>query len=244
MKGIGLLASGICLFYLVSCSGQAAEKGAAPAPATNETAAAGHDYAAARRKAEALRKQLLTEYQAAPAVSRTAVLDKAGDTFTQIFDEYITPAWMGTPWDFNGTTQAPGKGRIACGYFVTTILRDAGVKLNRVKLAQCASGKIIGNLISKANTGYLGQLSYDDFIKKIKGYGRGVYIVGLDFHTGFLLHDGREVYFVHSNYINRKGVVKETMATSAALRASKYRLVGRLTQDTPFLTGWLSGKQF
>ena len=40
--------------------------------------------------------------------------------------------WKGTPWDFNGTTRTPGEGAIACGYFVTTVLEQAGFKIERV----------------------------------------------------------------------------------------------------------------
>ena len=57
-------------------------------------------------------------------------------------DELIPP-WVGTEWAFYGTTQTPGEGEIACGYFVSTVLRDAGVKVERVKLAQQASEYIV-----------------------------------------------------------------------------------------------------
>ncbi len=35
----------------------------------------------------------------------------------------IVPHWYGTPWDFNGHTNIPNQGEIACGYFVSTTLR-------------------------------------------------------------------------------------------------------------------------
>ena len=46
--------------------------------------------------------------------------------------------WKGTPWDFNGTTRIPGQGTIACGYFVTTALQDAGFDLPRYRCGQMA----------------------------------------------------------------------------------------------------------
>lgn len=67
--------------------------------------------------------------------------------FTQTITQTILPSWVGTKWDFNGTTQIPQQGSIACGYFVTTVLQDGGVKLNRVKLAQCASEQMITTLV-------------------------------------------------------------------------------------------------
>ena len=44
--------------------------------------------------------------------------------------------WLGTAWDFSGTSQIPGEGRIACGYYVSTVMRDAGFDLERIRLAQ------------------------------------------------------------------------------------------------------------
>ena len=171
-------------------------------------------------------------------------LTETAEVFTNILNNYIVPPWIGTPWDFNGVTQAPGKGQIACGYFITTLLRDAGVLLNRVRLAQCASGKIIGTLVQPAYHKNFSHLSFEEFIREIKKKGKGVFIVGLDFHTGFLLNDGNELYFIHSNYIGREGVVKEMAAASAALRASKWRSTGWLTGDERFLHRWVNNQGF
>ncbi len=55
-----------------------------------------------------------------------------------------------------------------------------------------------------------------------------VYIVGLDFHTGFITRENKDIYFIHSSYIKSKGVVKELTATSPALNASKTFMIGTL----------------
>ena len=47
--------------------------------------------------------------------------------FANAITNTIAPAWIGTKWDFNGITEVPQQGKIACGYFVTTVLRDAGL---------------------------------------------------------------------------------------------------------------------
>jgi hypothetical protein len=161
-----------------------------------------------------------------------------------LFNTNILPYWMGTPWDFNGTTNVPKEGNIACGYFCTTTLKHLEFNIKRTYLAQQASGVIMRKLISKTNIKNYINLTYDNFITTVKQKGKGLYMVGLDFHVGFLLHDGAELYFVHSNYINRKGVVKELAKNSAALKASKYREVGYLTNDYKFLSKWLNGKAF
>ena len=55
-----------------------------------------------------------------------------------------------------------------------------------------------------------------------------VYIVGLDFHTGFITRENQDTYFIHSNYIKNKGVTKELTQTSKALNASKTFMIGTL----------------
>jgi hypothetical protein len=197
-------------------------------------------YDSVKQLAARIKQQLQHQYMRANAAGKAVVFADARHKVTALLCKEFATAWHGTPWDFNGVTQVPGKGDIACGYFVTTVLRNIGVLLNRVKLAQCASGQIIANLVSREHKSWLGDLSFDAFISNIKSNGEGVYVIGLDFHVGFLLHDGKELYFFHSDYINRKGVVKEVAARSAALRASKYRLAGNLTADRGFLSRWLS----
>jgi hypothetical protein len=148
-------------------------------------------------------------------------------------------SWKNTPWDFNGTANKPNEGAIACGYFVTTILRDMDVNINRNRLAVCASSVMMKSLTPNQKIMNLSSLTYVDFDEELKKRGKAVYIVGLDFHTGFLINDGLETWFVHSNYINRKGVTKESVSTSIALRTSKTRWLVSLTNDKDFLNRWL-----
>lgn len=147
--------------------------------------------------------------------------------------------WKNTPWDFNGTTTKPQEGSIACGFFVTTILQDMDVKINRTKLAVCASSVMMKNLTPHQRIKNLSNPSYPEFNDTLKSYGKGVYIIGLDYHTGFIINDGREVWFIHSNYIGRKGVTKELVMYSAALKSSKTRWMISLTGDVGFLQNWL-----
>jgi hypothetical protein len=147
--------------------------------------------------------------------------------------------WANTPWDYNGTTEQPGVGSIACGYFVTTLLRDMGVKISRVELAICPSSKMMQALAPGQGLKNLSLLSYADFNKRIATYGKGVYIIGLDYHTGFIINDGVSNWFLHSSYINRQGVVKEPLLNSPALQGSKTRWMISLTSDTGFLSRWL-----
>ena len=61
--------------------------------------------------------------------------NKNKDSLSLIFKQSllnrISPFWQGTEWSFEGHTAMPKKGEIACGYFVSTTLRDVGLNINR-----------------------------------------------------------------------------------------------------------------
>lgn len=138
----------------------------------------------------------------------------------------ILPCWYGTPWDYNGTTEIPGQGKIACGYFVTTTLRDAGMKINRVKMAQCVSQNLLYDLCTDFKKFSNKPLPY--FVKEIEKSGYGLYIVGLDNHTGYIYHDGNDIWFIHSGVLPPRCTLKEKAIHSETLRRSVYRVLGRI----------------
>lgn len=117
--------------------------------------------------------------------------------FNTIITDYFS-FWYGTDWSFHGCTQKPGEGSIACGYFVSTVLEDAGFNIPRVKWAQMASEPVILKMTD----------SFKSFrsrpVKEVETYikksGEGLYIVGLDNHVGFIYYSGDTMRFVHSNY--------------------------------------------
>lgn len=154
---------------------------------------------------------------------RTAESEKK---FITYLTDSLLPCWYGTPWDFNGTTQIPGQGKIACGYFVTTTLRDAGMKINRVKLAQCVSQNLLWDLCKDFQR--FSDKSLEYFVNAIRKTGYGLYIVGLDNHTGYIYHDGKDVWFIHSGVYPPKCALKEKAINSITLKNSRYRVFGRI----------------
>lgn len=140
----------------------------------------------------------------------------------------LFPYWYGTTWSFNGTTEVPQQGSIACGYFVTTLLRDAGLNINRVKLAQQASSVIIQAVCDKDKIKTFSNAKNEDFFKYIKHQGEAMYVIGLDFHTGFIYFDGKEIYFIQSKYYEEVAVVKEIAEQSRVLLTSKFKMLGRI----------------
>ncbi|MCP9750623.1 hypothetical protein [Ferruginibacter sp. HRS2-29] len=148
--------------------------------------------------------------------------------FCKIISDSIPAYWTGTPWDFNGTTRLPQRGAIACGYFITNTLDDIGIPLNRTRLAQEPSSVLIKALC--VNITRVGSL------KKLQQYvsafpADAVFIIGLDFHTGYLLKENGMLYFLHSNYMGKKGVMKEPIGSSLALKNSRSWMIGCISEN-------------
>ena len=166
-------------------------------------------------------KKLFIQYKKDPtSFNKKILLNNIRDS--------LFACWLGTPWDFYGTTEEPGKGKIACGYFVTTLLRDMGASVNRIKHAQCASEEMIKAVCIKNTIHRYSNKNISSFIEQIKLGDTGLYIVGLDFHTGFILNDGAQVYFIHANYAGKKEVTKEIAIESTVLSSSNYKVIGKV----------------
>ncbi|MBD2766933.1 hypothetical protein IC235_03385 [Hymenobacter sp. BT664] len=190
------------------------------------------------------RTALATRYQQADTGPEKAALQRqARQLLITALHTDIWPTWYGTPWAFYGTTQTPQRGSIACGYFVTTTLRDAGIRLERVALAKTTSESLVKNLTDEAHIHRYSLVPQRSFVQQVQQLGDGLYVVGLDFHVGFLLVDKGEVRFIHSTYLGESTVVDEEAATAPALR-SNYRVVGCLSADPHFIESWLKQKQF
>jgi hypothetical protein len=157
----------------------------------------------------------------------------------KLIDEDIYNYWIGTPWEFYGTTQRPKSGSIACGYFVTNTLTDLGFKINRVGLAEVRSGDMIKKLC-------VGIESFNS-LNKLNGYlakqpVNSIFIIGLDFHTGYIVKTATNCYFLHSSYIKKEGVVKEKINTSQVLSTNKFFMIGSLTANENLLRKWVTNR--
>ncbi len=177
------------------------------------------------------KRMALAKQQASKAIVEAA--------FIQTVSRRLIPHWYGTFWSFNGTTQTPGRGSIACGYFVTTVLRDAGLAIQRSSLAQMPSEQMIQMLVAEKYIQRFSNRPLDKFIGKIQTSGRGLYIVGLDSHTGFLVNDENGIYFIHASGAYPFCVISEKAANAAILKKSAYRIVGKISEDPAVLQHWL-----
>lgn len=154
----------------------------------------------------------------------------------------LMPFWYGTRYSFYGQTQTPGEGKIACGYFVTTVLEDLGLKIERNKLAQLPSEEMIKSLVEKESIRRFSRYTITDFLAGVREAGSGLYVVGLDTHTGFLLYQSNEMRFIHASGRFPFAVVNERASESIILGKSNYRIIGKLSDDEKVLQNWLSNQ--
>ena len=235
---IGLCAVGGIAFYAGKATNRATrmEHAAAHSDITPDS------YKELLATLEADRLRLASRYQHASSAERIALIAEARRVLTRSIYDQLFPAWYGTAWDFNGTTEIPQQGKIACGYFVSTVLRDAGWRVERVRLAQQASENIILSLTTDPYVKRFRRVAIGDFVSAAKTWGPGIYIVGLDNHVGFIVNADDDVYFIHSAYIDPYMVMKEKAIDSQILAASNYRVLGNVLGDDQLISNWLAGK--
>ncbi len=176
--------------------------------------------------------------------NKTHTEKRARTYFFDALNDDLFNFWLGTSYDFYGQTHVPGKGEIACGYFVTTLLEDMGCKINRNGLAKMASENMIKNLVQEKYIKRYSNQTLNRFLDDVRFQGKGIYVVGLDTHTGFIVNDGDEIYFVHASGRNPWQVVEERASDSLVLEASSYRVLGSLSHDPEFVKKWISGNAF
>ncbi len=201
------------------------------------------EYKATLRQLTTRRAALAANYQKATTpAARAACLVKARELWLSSLDGTVFPAWEGTPWSFYGDSWSPRQGSIACGYFVTTALFDTGLRLQRTLLAKQGSEKLIKNLTTEAHITRYRHISQADFVRRVSALGPGLYLVGLDFHIAFLrVREGGAVQVVHASWISPAKVIREAADSSPAL-GSKYRVVGKISDDDNLLRAWLLGQ--
>lgn len=192
---------------------------------------------------ERWRGELARKYGKARTAEERAAVEHDARVILELVLPEMMRCWVGTPYDFNGTAEKPGSGRIACGYYVSTVIRDAGFKVDRYKLAQQPSGNIIRTFLpGDACTLKVGE-DYSKYVDWVEGMKPGVYIVGLDSHVGFIVVRPEGMFFFHSSGYRGVGVVEERRGNAWALRKSNWRMLGCLTADSDVMRTWLKGEK-
>ncbi len=170
------------------------------------------------------------------------LLKEAGKDLEGLLVQGLFPYWYGTPWDFNGISNVPGEGQIACGYFVSTTLKHVGFSLNRYKVAQQSSKRACeifarGERVMKVSPEDMEALKL-----KLEDLDPGLYCVGLDYHVGFLLKRKDRYFFIHSSYFGVDGVMIEPVETSMAFYSRTYYL-SPVTTNKVLVRDWVEGRE-
>lgn len=196
-----------------------------------DAAAAEPGYRDRKQAIERERRELAAR-PATRAEARAVLLSRA---------DALMGEWFGTAWEFHGMSEEPRTGAIACGYFVSTILRDLGLRLPRIRLAQQASERIVTALVPAGRVRRFRDVDAAAVVESVRKQPDSLWIVGLDFHVGFLRVRAGTVTFCHSSYVEPAEVRCESPLTSPAF-ASRYRVVGELFDDA-LVDAWLAGRR-
>jgi len=183
------------------------------------------------------RSSLKKSYQTNP----DKTLDSISNYFNYTMLNTIIPHWYGTTWDFNGHTNIPNQGEIACGYFVSTTLKHFGFNLNRYKLAQQGGTNEALSLQPNKKLSSYRNIEYHNLKSKLlNSFKDGIYFVGLSNHVGYLLIKNNELYFIHSSYCDNKVVIE--LAEHSACFASDIYVFAELSTNKDLLIKWLSNQ--
>lgn len=170
--------------------------------------------------------------------------DSLSYLYTNLLTEQIIPHWLGTPWSFEGHTSVPGSGEIACGYFVSTTLKDVGFNLDRYKFAQqlpiheaktLAQGKPLLEINNYATDERIAILK--DTLKE------GIYFIGFDqTHVGYIQKRNDDLFVIHSNYIGAEGVVIERIEDSQVFSYYSRIYIADISRNAALMKKWVRGE--
>jgi hypothetical protein len=195
------------------------------------------DYQRARAELETHRVELKAAWQKRPSEAR----QQARATLLSYFENAAFPAWKGTTWNFYGTSTTPREGTIACGYYVTTVLEQAGFHLQRVLLAQQASAYVVSTLARGTRVDWIRPAGNAEAVQEIHTrFGDGLYVIGFDYHVGFLRLEGERAAFCHSSFIDPGSVTCEDPVPSGAFASRTYVVADALNDSV--LDDWILGR--
>lgn len=168
-----------------------------------------------------------------------ATVNEARQYILSTLTDSIFPYWYDTPWDFNGTTQEPQQGSIACGFFISTTLQHAGFNIDRIKCGQQASSVFINIMCKKSSVKWISNNDTVKLVKHLLSQPDGLYLIGLDYHTGFIQKQGTDLWMIHAAFWPHYKVVKERVQESAHIKESKIFMVGDLLGNDELVRKWM-----
>jgi hypothetical protein len=202
------------------------------------------NYSAIKKEIGTKRIEFNTRYFAASKMEeRKRIIQEVQSFLFKELTNKILPAWYGTSWSFNGHSRIPGNGTIACGTFVVYTLQDVGFDIPS-KMARQPSENIIKNLIGHSDIKkFWNSTPMEKITSWIQSKGKGIYMVGLDIHVGFIINNNN-ITFNHSSYYNPpKKVVNQLLTEKSPLIDSKYRVMGKILGNR-MIEKWIKTEPF
>ena len=231
------------LVLLLGCTKERTYKYASPVYRQVQDAGQAHkeqQYSALKSRIKYKQQLFFEEYHRSGEEHRKVLVNLAKKYVYTVLTDTVFPYWYDTKWDYNGTTETPGKGKIACGYFVTTTLKHMGFDINRVKLAQQASSKIIKTICGKNKTHIISNNNIKQLEKYMLSREDGLYIIGLDNHVGFIHKKGKVLSIIHSNGIRKSmQVVSEPLTKSKLVLRSNAFYIGSILDNSEVFKKWI-----
>ena len=171
--------------------------------------------------------------------------DSIASIFSEIVLNKIIPYWYGTEWSFNGYTSKPKDGVIACGYFISTTLLHSGLNLNRYKLAQLSPILEAKSLALNSEVIEINNRTISENIKQLKDTLQiGIYFIGFDEgHVGFLYKRQKDIYLIHSNFLEAKGVVVENIENSEVFSFYNKLYIAELSTNRELIKRWITKEE-
>jgi len=202
-------------------------------------------YPTIRRQIEEHKRDFCLQLDSAKTpVAKSEVLKAAGTYLAEAITEKLIPHWYGTPWSFEGHTETPGKGSIACGYFVSTVLSHSGFNLNRYKIAQQRPSLEVLTLHQNHDFIEYPQASVSELSDSLRKHAKeGLYIFGQQFHVGFMLIKDHQISLIHSCYLGeRPSVTSEKITQSKIMYDGSYIFFGEISTNKVLIDQWLHSR--
>ena len=203
--------------------------------------AAEPDYATFRDGIATRRRALAEEWKTTPPDERKARAAAIATEITGAVND-LARYWIGTRWAMGAPqTSTPGVGKINCGTFVGTVLRDVGFQVDVRKLQRQPSLWIIRTFTEEKAIQRWSDAPMERFLEDVAALGPGLFIIGLDFHVGFLLQTEDDLRFIHASY-ETGAVIDEPARSATPITSSRYRVVGKILHRGT-VENWLEGRR-
>ncbi|MFZ6180430.1 hypothetical protein [Nannocystis pusilla] len=232
----------------IGCRAEASLAGSTGEPAAIEAPA--RDFEATLAAIAAERARLGKRYAATrDEAKRAAIRAEARAYFRDAVARQVFPAWLGMPWGLgkNSTADRPHAAgmTVACGYFVSAVLENAGLALSsRYKYAQAPALTVQKALApGSADLHRYFSVPAEALAAKIAALGDGLYIIGLANHIGFVVVERAEVRLVHASYTGEQVVTDEPLVSAQAIADSRSKgyFVTPVMHDDRLADLWLRG---